>query len=395
MLSMAERIACLKKTELFAGLLERELKIFAEISEDVHLTDDQTIFNEGEKSDAVYFAVSGQVKLCRSGIELTRRGQNECIGVAAVIVEEPRGASVSSVGDSVLLRIDRDAFYRAAHGNEKVLQNIIRIEVERIQEERDREIEAELENERLKHDLARASELQMAMLPTEDLQITTPDGLPIVASGNCHPMEKVGGDCFDYFTLPDDQLGLVIGDVMGHGYHTGLLVSTAMSCLHTQLRADCGIESVMDAMNDVVYGFVHGDMYMTYCYVIVDLENHTASFCNAGHCYPYHYRAGKGELGVLESEAMPLGMFDNQEYEITTSEWGKGDIFVLYTDGIIETENDRKEPFGEERLKRLILKNAHQSAAELKEKLLSEFDDFLQGAKREDDVTLVIVKMGL
>lgn len=394
MLSIAEKIACLEKTELLADISEEDLERFAEIAECVRLDDDQTIFSEEEKSDAMYFVVSGQVKLCRSGIEFATRGQNECIGVAAVVVEELRSASVSSSGDTVLLRIGRDDFYRVAHGNTKVLENIIRIEVERIRSERDREIEAERENERLKHDLNRASELQMAMLPTEDLQITAPDGLPIVASGDCYPMEKVGGDCFDYFPLPNNQLGLIIGDVMGHGYHTGLLVSTAMSCLRTQLRADCGIENVMDAMNDVVYGFVHGDMYMTFCYVIVDLENHTASFCNAGHCYPYHYRAGKGQLDVLESEAIPLGMFDDQEHEVTSSEWEEGDVFVLYTDGIIEAENDKKEPFGEERLKQLILENTHLSTVEYKEKILTEFDNFLQNTTREDDVTLVIVKMG-
>ncbi len=94
MLSIAEKIACLKKTELFADISEEDLARFAEIADDVYLTDDQTIFNEEEKSDAVYFVVNGQMKLCRSGIEFTTRGQNECIGVAAVVVEEPRSASV-------------------------------------------------------------------------------------------------------------------------------------------------------------------------------------------------------------------------------------------------------------------------------------------------------------
>ena len=394
MLSIAERTGFLKETELFRDVPRDDLGGIAEVAEELHLSDGQTIIRAGDKGDAVYFVVRGQVKIHKSGVEMVRRGQNECIGEMAVIDEAPRSASVSSIGDSLLLKIGRDNFYYAVSGNTGLLQNVLRIMVRRFRKNIDREIQAARENERMMQDLIRARELQMSMLPTEDLNITTVGGASLEASGNCNPAEIVGGDYYDYFPLPDDRVGLVIGDVMGHGFHTDLMVSTAKSCLYTQVKADCSVPSVMSAMNDMVYGFVHGDLFMSFCYIVVDLQHHTISFSNAGHSYPYHYRADTKQLDALESNACLLGVLEYQYFEVPQSEWRNGDIFVLYTDGIIEAQNKEQEDFGEEKLRQLIIENMHLPPAELKETILQELNNFCQDVVQADDVSLMIVKMG-
>jgi sigma-B regulation protein RsbU (phosphoserine phosphatase) len=395
MLSIAERAAFLKETELFTDVSEDDLRGVAEVAQEKAFTDGEIVVREGEKGDAVYFIIRGQVSIHKSGVEIIRRGEKEFIGEVAVIDDGPRSSSMSSIRDSLLLKISRDDFYRAIEGNAKLLKNVLNIVLAKFRKDIDREVEAVRARERMAQDLLRASELQTAMLPTQDLNFTTPEGISVVVSGSCYPADTVGGDYYDYFALPDGKLCLVIGDVMGHGFHTGLMVSTAISCLHTQIRSDYSIGSVMSAMDDMVYEFVHGSLYMSFCYIIVDLKDHTVSFCNAGHPYPYHYRAGAGQLEKFKSDYLPLGtkIFKDEEYEANLSDWKEDDILVLYTDGLTEAENPGKECFGEERLKRLIIENTLISPAELKESILHELDKFCQSVTREDDVTLVTVKL--
>jgi sigma-B regulation protein RsbU (phosphoserine phosphatase) len=395
MSSIAERAAFLKETELFTDVSEDDLRGVAEVAQEKAFTDGETIVREGEKGDAVYFVIQGQVSIHKSGVEIVRRGEKECIGEVAVIDDGPRSSSMSSIKDSLLLKISRDDFYQAIEGNAKLLKNVLNIVLAKFRKDIDREVEAVRARERITQDLIRASELQTGMLPTQDLNFTTPEGISVAVSGSCYPADTVGGDYYDYFTLPDGKLCLVIGDVMGHGFHSGLMVSTAISCLHTQIRSDYSIGSVMSAMDDMVYEFVHGSLFMTFCYIIVDLKDHTVSFCNAGHPYPYHYRAGTGQLEKLKSDYLPLGtkIFHVEEYQASRSDWKEDDILVLYTDGLTEAENLGKECFGEERLKRLIVENALLPPVELKEFILQELDKFCQSITREDDVTLVTVKL--
>ena len=395
-LSITEKISYLKETELFSDMPVEALKLIAEVTQEMRFADNETIFHDGEKGDAAYFVVNGEIRVHRDDIEIVRVGKNRCVGEMAVIDEGPRSGSGSSVGETVLLRLSRDDFYNIAQDNMKLLQNVIKILLRKLRMNTNREIEVIREQERVMQDLTRAREMQINMLPTPDFSFGADSGPCLKASGYCYPAEKVGGDYYDYLCLPDNKVGLVIGDVMGHGFHTGLMVAMAKNCLQMQVKFDYSIPSVMSAMNDMVCGFMHGEypLFMTFCYIIVDLLTHTVSFCNAGHSYPYHYRADKKQMNMLESDACPLGMLESQDYEVSQSEWGEGDVFVLYTDGIFEAENKDGEQFGEERFKRLVMENIHLTPDQLKGAILHEFDGFCQDVIQADDVSLVIVKMG-
>ena len=119
------------------------------------------------------------------------------------------------------------------------------------------------------------------------------------------------------------------------------------------------------------------------------------SFSNAGHPYPYHYRANTKQLDSMESNACLLGVLEHQEYGVIQLEWEPGDSLVLYSDGITEAQNKKGEDFGVERLERLIVKNARLSPVELKEVVLQRLDEFCQDVVQADDVSLVIAKMKL
>lgn len=392
MLSKAEKTEFLGNTELFSKLSGDLLEDMAAIAQEVCFGDGDTIFEAGSRGDAIYFVVTGQVMVHKSGVEMARRDKGECIGEMAVMDEGPRSASLSSLGNSALLRINRDDFYQAIHGDMDVLQGVLRIVVGRFREEIDREIEATRQNERMIQDLLRARELQISMLPDEDLEISMLGGLRLTASGVCYPAELVGGDYYDYFPLVDDRVGLVIGDVMGHGFHTGLMVCTAKSCLYNQVKSDSSVSSVMSAMNDMVYGFVHGDLFMSFCYIVVDLRDGRLSFCNAGHSYPYHYHASSGQLDTLESNACLLGVLEYQYFETLEREWELDDLLVLYTDGITEAHNSEGEAFGVDRLIELVISNSHLPPDQLRTAVFLDLSRFCQGTEQMDDTSLVIVR---
>jgi len=401
MLSIAERVAFLKETYLLKDVPASDLEAIAEVAEEVHFTDDQTVFEEGDSGDAVYFVVSGAVKAHRSGVEVVRLEKNKCFGEIAVMDDAPRSASISSIGDTALFKIGRDDFHRAVTGSVGLLQNVLKIVLRKLREDVSREVQSARERERIMQDMRRAREMQMSMLPMQSLRIEIADGSSLEAAAKCHPAEMVGGDYHDYFSLPDDQVGLVIGDVTGHGFHTGLMVAMASSCLHTRIKTDYSLSSVMPVMNDMVCGFVQNDMYfdltsppyMTFCYIIVNLKDQTISFSNAGHNYPYHYRASTKQLEFLESNACTLGVLECQDYEIDRSKWAKGDIFVLYSDGIVEARSKNEEDFGDERLKQLVMENVNLPPKQMRETILQSVYDFCQGVTQADDMTLMIVRM--
>ncbi|MGB9597847.1 MAG: PP2C family protein-serine/threonine phosphatase [Candidatus Poribacteria bacterium] len=192
---------------------------------------------------------------------------------------------------------------------------------------------------------------------------------------------KVGGDYYDYFELPDNKVGVMIGDVKGHGFDAGLMVSMVKSfsmvksCLYMQLKNDYSLPSVMSAINEIIYeyGFKPNFMYMTFCYMIFDLKTHLASFSIAGHPFPRHYLASENRIADINLDFgnTLLGWDKAEIYDISNPEsWGKGDVFILFTDGITDASNINEECYGEERLEEQIIKNAHLTPKEIKEKIL-------------------------
>jgi sigma-B regulation protein RsbU (phosphoserine phosphatase) len=390
MLTVEQKIAFLKEISLFKDGSNEDLIGVASITQEVHFHDNEDIFLEGDSGYDIYLIVHGQVMISTMGKQIALRMDNEFFGEMAIIDDRPRSATATSRRDSVLLKIERNEFYHVMQNNIGFMRNLLKALVSRLRDDINQAVEAT----RMKQDLVRAHELQVNILPSSDLNHISSNGSSIQISGVCYPAESVGGDYYDYFPLSDGRIGIAIGDVMGHGFHSGLLVFTTKSCLHTQIMSSYDISDVMSILNNMVYRFVQSNMFMTFCYLIVDIEDHTISFCNAGHNYPYHYRSKLDRLDSLESGTHPMGISENISCEIERVSYDKGDMLVLYTDGITEALNSQGEEFGNERLESLIVNNTNLSASELKEHIINELNKHCEDNAYEDDVTLVIAKMG-
>ncbi len=370
-----------------------EIEEFATIAYEVTFPDGTTIFNTGERGDALYFIFEGAVKIHRASAELAIRRTGECIGEMALLNDKPRIASAVIQGKTQLLKIDREDFQRVMQRKGGLPYHIMKMLADKLREDTEARVEAARTEERIKHELKRAREIQRAMLPEKEPKL---DWLEISAS--FLTAEEMGGDYYDYLQLSPTTFGIVIGDATGHEIPAGILVAMAKSCLHTLIRIDASVESVMQRMNEMVYETMKTmkrKLLMSFCYVILDTTNSTLTFSSAGHPPPYHYRQRIGKLDTLESFAYPLGVRRNIVYQAQKVQFQPGDIFIFYSDGIVEVENDKKEPFGYERIEQTIAESAPKIAnvEELKSAILQKTYTYCHNLSFTDDATLVVLKI--
>jgi len=270
----------------------------------------------------------------------------------------------------------RDEYYNLATAFNLMTDNLKRYMAEMV------------EKERIEHELKTASKIQSSILPEKDPSL---EGYEVISY--FHPAKEVGGDYYDYLHLPDNRLGIVIGDVSGHGIAAGLLMSMAKSCLYNQVKTSYRVEDVLFAMNNMVHELLHKRLLMSFCYSILDLKRRRLTYSSAGHHFPYHYSASEAALYSLESIAYPLGVRRDTHYKKKSAHFKPGDLLIFYSDGIIETMDGKGELFGFERFEELIVRNAHLAPAELKESILRELKEFARGTPQGDDIAVIIIKV--
>jgi sigma-B regulation protein RsbU (phosphoserine phosphatase) len=140
------------------------------------------------------------------------------------------------------------------------------------------------------------------------------------------------------------------------------------------------------AQNDIT------DRFVTSMFVLMDTEKGSFKYSNAGHDPIILYRKETDEFFEISNNGIPIGIFQDQQYIEETFNLKPGDVFVIYTDGIPEARNEKKEEFGFERLKEVVKTNCNLSATEIKNQILHAMEEFVGTAKQHDDTTFIVVK---
>jgi serine phosphatase RsbU (regulator of sigma subunit) len=245
-----------------------------------------------------------------------------------------------------------------------------------------------VEGERRKNELEFARQMQLDLLPKSPPGVV---GLDIADRSN--PATEVGGDYFDYLELPSGNLGVVFGDVAGHGMTAGLIMAMAKSAVHTQVRADGRPGQLLPRLGEVLLEMSAPNQYMTMVFAELDLEHHTLRYLNAGHHFPLHYRGDTGAVEFLESTGPPLGLLPTPPGDQRSRELHPGDVLAFYSDGLVEAFNENDQDFGIQRLGDIVAARADQPAATIVEDVYSAVRRFTGTRPWHDDATLVIVRM--
>ena len=253
------------------------------------------------------------------------------------------------------------------------------------------------EKERLEQELRIARSIQMSLLPQGPLQMP---GLSL--AGHCEPAREVGGDYYDFLPLDGDRLGILIADVAGKGTSAALYMAElkglvlALSQQHSSPR-----DLLIDA-NRIISKHLDARSFITMTYAVVDMRARTLTCARAGHC-PLVYVPGPNGASrtpqILTPDGMVLGLqFDTGDaftrlLEEITIPLGRGDLFLLYTDGVSEAMNVDGDYFGDGRLVDLAEQHADMACDELRERILREVHAFAGDAPQHDDMTMVLLKI--
>ena len=234
-----------------------------------------------------------------------------------------------------------------------------------------------------------AEEVQQNLLPSVSPSIP---GLDI--AGISHYCDETGGDYYDYLRLSNGDLGVVVADASEHGVSAALLMTTVRAQLRQRVAMEGDIARIVSDVNQELAKDVGGSgRFVTMFFLQLEPENRTLNWVRAGHEPAILYNAEDDDFLELAGEGMALGVVENQGFRKYTHEgWTPGSIVVVGTDGIRETQNDKGEMFGLDRLREAIRESASESAEDIQKRIIEDLRVFQGEAPQEDDVTLVVVK---
>jgi phosphoserine phosphatase RsbU/P len=283
----------------------------------------------------------------------------------------------------VLYMDSRQAAADLSAGNREILQTLA-LEASTIIENA-RLLEEERAKQRLEEELNIARTIQTSLLPSE-----LPRNGWFRAIGSSIASRQVGGDYFDVRQVGPEQYACMIADVSGKGVSAALLAALLQGAFVFASESDARIDEVMSRVNRFLIERARGEKYATVVYCTVNKAGELR-WSNAGHPQPIVVRAS-GELELLESTGMPIGMLDIAVYEVKTMQLGPGDKLVLFSDGLSEAANSDGEFFDKKALKEFLCAHAGIGCADLHAKLVEAVEDFSEATEQEDDITMLVLE---
>ncbi|HPG39149.1 MAG TPA: SpoIIE family protein phosphatase [bacterium] len=251
----------------------------------------------------------------------------------------------------------------------------------------------QVEQERLQKEMQVAQEIQQTLLPANVPEVEGYEIASYYAAA-----KEVGGDYFDFVEVDSDTLGIVVADVSGKGVPGSLVMTMIRTALRTEARGIKDAAEVLTRVNDFVVNDMKKGMFVTLFYVIIDSKKRRINFASAGHNPMILYRPSQQKTYYLNPRGFPIGIslpekdLFKRSLQSDTLALAEDDILLVYTDGITEAMNARREMFGEERFLNVIRDSGTLKAEEFIEKLQKEINSFTEGSPQNDDITLVAIK---
>jgi sigma-B regulation protein RsbU (phosphoserine phosphatase) len=243
-----------------------------------------------------------------------------------------------------------------------------------------------LERERLEREMQLAREIQSTFLP---------DHLPTIEGWDLdvrwRPARQVGGDFYDIFELPNNNLGIVIADVADKGMPAALYMTLVRTLIRAAIHDRQSPREVLTRVNNLLVPDSRQGMFVTVVYAVLSLDTGKVAYVNAGHNPPLSIKSSGGKISEHVRSAMALGVFHDVEIKESEIILDQGDLLLLYTDGITEAFSNMEEIFGLDRLKEILMQSKYDSASSLLDIIESTVIEFSDGLSQSDDITLVAI----
>ena len=239
----------------------------------------------------------------------------------------------------------------------------------------------------LRQELVVASQVQTSVLPA---------ALPVTEHFDVHaemtPAREIGGDFYDFFSLDEYRMGLVIADVSDKGIPAALFTMVSRALLKAAARNHVSPGTCLHEVNQLVSQDNDACMFVTLFYAVLDLRDGRMSYCNGGHNPPRLICGGEVQE-VPSSDDIALGIFMEHQFHDNELVLRPGDALFLYTDGITEACNAREEEFGEQRLDELLAGAADTKMPDLIKTVVDAVEEFAGGVAQFDDMTCLALRL--
>jgi serine phosphatase RsbU (regulator of sigma subunit) len=256
-------------------------------------------------------------------------------------------------------------------------------------------VKEQVQKERLEREIEIAKEVQERLFPNQ-----TPLMSHMEVTGICLPARMVSGDYYDFLPLGNQELGLAVGDICGKGISAALLMANLQAALRSNVmnlwiqdrrHGEKAVAEVVARLNRQIYSYTSANKFASFFYALYDDAHQTLTYCNAGHNPPLCFSGN--EVRRLNVGGTVVGIFADSRYDQETVQLNAGDLFIAYTDGIVECVNEYGEEFGEGRLIQVVQENRSLSAARIKELVVERVLSWSYAEEREDDMTLIVARI--
>jgi sigma-B regulation protein RsbU (phosphoserine phosphatase) len=248
------------------------------------------------------------------------------------------------------------------------------------------------QEQRLERDLQLARELQFRLLPA---------CCPVLGSAELAakfvPAQAIGGDLYDFISYPESAdgcpkcVGIAIGDVSGKGAAAALYAALVSGFLRSHASERPGAAEMLRLINESLAGRRVDAQYLTMVYAIWRDEERLLHIANSGLPRPIHCR--KGKIEIVEAVGLPLGLFEKVEHDQLTFRGHAGDVFVFFSDGIVDATSRDGVLFGRGRVEQVVQQNWKRTADEIVSAIYQAVAEHTEGASQFDDMTVVVLKV--
>ncbi|MBU1076110.1 MAG: SpoIIE family protein phosphatase [Spirochaetes bacterium] len=203
----------------------------------------------------------------------------------------------------------------------------------------------------------------------------------------------VGGDYYDFMNFDNENLAAVMADVAGKGVPAALVMVMIRTTLHNILKPNLKPSSILNYLNKFLSVESTKDRYATMYYFLLNVKTKKLIYSNAAHGPMLLYRQIEDKFHLLDTEGLPVGISEDQKYNQGEVTLKTGDIIMLYTDGITEAMNEKRDQFSLDKVKKIIQNNKNKSAEDIGKSITKEIDEFVGEAEQHDDQTLILLKI--
>jgi phosphoserine phosphatase RsbU/P len=253
--------------------------------------------------------------------------------------------------------------------------------------------ETQMDSGFLRLDLRMAMEVQRSFIPQN------PPSIPGLECETFYkPAHGVSGDYYDFFRVSSGKWGIAIGDVSGKGIGAALVMANLQASVRAQAQRSHSDPAIaMKRVNQLLHESSPTHFYASLFYAEYDPPTRTLAYVNAGQNPPIVIRCqcGRSKVLRLESDGTPVGLFENSNYKSVNFQLEPEDILVACTDGIIETEGQEGEQWGQHRLEGLFSTCARRTPCRVVRRIVREVSTFGMGRAQKDDMTLVVLQAEL